>query len=643
MSLFRRLKTALFGQFSRWALLLIWLGATSVGVYFEFFDHLHYLDKTEQNALTERFGAYSAYFGDLRPWAKNQIVLVPMSDETFNPANPIAVEGPPTSRADHAKVIRELTRAGARAIVFDILFDAAKPEDAEFARAARESGRVAWGALYETYSDETPRLVRPSATLNSAKTRVGHINQNLKNGRVDTMRAFETLPDGSRMPSLSLQGAAIATGTRDFSALPLDGEGEYRITFWKDETTDKGHGFFASFPYEDVLDGVADDPFYGPKFKDKIVIIGDVTTIGNDFRNTPTAEQMAGMEIQAHAMATVLAAVQKGMRPISGAPPWLQTLFIALSAGAACWMVARLRWSASAPALLGCLFVLGAFNVVVFVLCALDVHIISSVLALSLAALMTFAHRALTEEREKDRVKSHWQRHVDPRVAEFILHHPDKLAMGEEREATVLFADIRGFTRLCSVLEPQQTLALLNAYLQTMTEVIQRHGGTLDKYVGDAVMAVFGLPMTCDDHALRAVRAALEMQDEFLRLRARWQTAEWNERALPDFDIGIGINTGPMLCGELGVTTGAHQRADFTVIGDAVNVAAHIEAQTKEFQTRLLIGETTFLRCQHQLRATGPLAATIKHGRTVMVYNDVQLEAFQKQPARAEVAELARI
>ncbi len=595
-----------------------------------YLDTQPYLVQAEQVALAERFSAYSRYFGDVRPWAKEQIVLVPMSDETFNPDGG-GVAGPPVSRLNHAQVIRDLTRAGARAIVFDILFDAAKPEDAEFARAARESGRVVWGALYETYKEQTPRLIGANASLKSANARVGHINQNLKQGRVDTMRAFETLTDGSRLPSLSLQGATIATGARDFSALPLDSNDEFRITFWTDKESkskkikDENRGFFTSVPYEDVLPGVADDPFYRPLFKDKIVIIGDVTTIGNDFRNTPIAEQMPGMEIQAHAMATVLAAIEKGVKPVSRAPFWLNALFIVVSAGVACWMVARLRWSRIAPALLASLLVLGALNVALFVWSALDVHLVAPILSLALASLMTFANRALTEEREKDRVKSYWQRHVDPQIAEWILRHPDQLAMNEEREATVLFADIRGFTRLSNVLPPRETLALLNAYLQTMTAVIQRNGGTLDKYVGDAVMAVFGLPMPCDDHALRAVRAAMEMQVEFAQLRARWQDESWHERVLPDFDIGIGINTGPMLCGELGVTTGEHQRADFTVIGDAVNVAAHIESQTKEFKTRLLIGETTFERCQTEIRAQGPLTATIKHGRTVLVYDDVQL------------------
>ena len=630
MLFLRRFQSALSRQTARFALVFIWLSAVAVGLYLDNFDTQHYLVKAEQAALAERFGAYSLYFGDVRPWAKRQIVLVPMSDETFNPDNPDGIEGPPASRIDHARVIRDLTRAGARAIVFDILFDAAKPDqDVQLARAARDSGRVAWGALYETYGnkdeDLKPRLIGPSATLKSARARVGHINQNLKQGRVDTMRAFERLPQGQLLPSLSLQGAAIAAGARDFSALPLDSNGEFRITFWKDEDSADGHNFFESVPYEDVLPGVADDPFYRQIFKDKIVIIGDTTTINNDFRNTPTAEQMPGMEIQAHAMATVLAAIEKGMRPISKAPTWLNAFFILLSAGVACGIVARLRWSRIAPALLASLFVLGALNVALFVLSALDVHLIAPILAMALASLMTFANRALTEEREKDRVKSYWQRHVDPQVAEFILRNPDQLAMGEEREATVLFADIRGFTRLSNALLPRETLALLNAYLQTMTEVIKRNGGTLDKYVGDAVMAVFGLPMPCDDHAQRAVRAALEMQTEFAKLRARWQDESWHARGLPDFDIGIGVNTGPMLCGELGVTTGNHQRADFTVIGDAVNVAAHIESQTKEFKTRLLLGETTFARCQNEIVACGPLSATIKHGRTIAVYDDVRL------------------
>ncbi len=639
MPIIRRIQTALSQQTTRFTLLFIWGAATALGLYL---DSQPYLVKAEQVALAERFSAYSLYFGDVRPWAKKQIVLVPMSDETFNPQGG-GIAGPPASRLNHARMVRDLTRAGARAIVFDLLFDAAKPQDPQFARAVRESGKVAWGALYESYDNQTPpRLIGPSATLKSANARVGHINQNLTQGRVDTMCSFEKLPDGSLLPSLSLQGAAIATGMRDFSALPSDINDEFRITFWKDGQSVDNHGFFPSVPYEDVLQGVADDPFYRPFFKNKIVIIGDVTTVGNDFRNTPIAEQMSGMEIQAHAIATVLAAIEKGMRPVSHVPFWLNAFFIALGAGAACWIVARLRWSRIAPALVASLLVFGTLNVAFFVMNALDVHLVTPILTLVLAALMTFANRALTEEREKDRVKSYWQRHVDPQVAEWILRHPDQLAMGEEREATVLFADIRGFTRLFDVLTPNETLALLNAYLQTMTEVVKRNGGTLDKYVGDAVMGVFGLPMPCDDHALRAVRAALEMQDEFALLRERWQDENWRARGLPDFDIGIGVNTGLMLCGELGVTTGDQQRADFTVIGDAVNVAAHIENQTKQFKTRLLIGETTFERCQNQVRACGPLTATIKYGRKILIYDDIQLSAQARERDSVEKL-LARV
>ena len=606
------------------ALFFIWCAALALGLYL---DAQPYLVKAEQVALSKRFERYSIYYGDVRPWAKNQIVLVPMSDETFSLQGG-KVQGPPASRLDQARVVRELTRAGARAIVFDILFDAGKPEqDPQFARAVRESGRVAWGAIYQTYKDETPpQLIGPSATLDKAGARVGHINQNLKSDRVDTMLAFETLPDGTKIPSLSLQGVALAADTRDFSALPLDSNGEFRITFWDDEKTAKGLGFFVSVPYEDVLEGVADDPVYGPIFKDKIVIIGDETTMGNDFRNTPTAEQMPGMEIQAHAMATVLAALEKGVNPIVKAPQWINVLFIALGAALACFIVARLRWSRIAPALLATLLLVGALNVMLFVMLSLDVHLVAPVIAIALASLMTFANRALTEEREKDQVTAHWQRHVDPQVAKFILRYPDQLAMGEEREATVLFADIRGFTRISNALPPRETLRLLNEYLQAMTEVIKANGGTLDKYVGDAVMAVFGLPMPYEDHAVRAVRAALEMQVAFAALRARWQDEQWIENGLPDFDIGIGVNTGLMLCGELGATSGANQRADFTVIGDAVNVAAHIEAQTKEFKTRLLIGEATYLQARNSVGACGPLVATIKHGRTVAVYDDVRLE-----------------
>lgn len=606
-------------------LVLIWLSVSGLCVYL---DGQPLLRSAESVALRERFQTYSDYYGDLRAWAKRQIVLVPMSEETFDPDG-AALPGPPVPRRMQAKLVRELSRAGARAIVFDMVFDAPKSEDAEFARAARESKRVVWGGLYENPS--APRFTGPNWQLRRSGARIGHMKVDMTRPVVDTMRAFEAPRIKGRatvpVPALSLQAAALRAGTRDFSRLPLDDSGEFRISFWTDANSSNGLDFFPSVPYEDVLQGAVDDPFYRKQnfFRDKIVIIGDVTTLGNDFRNTPTAEQMSGMEIQAHATATVLAALQKGARPVHDAPSWLNVLLIALGAALSCRIAAAWRWGPTVTALLMLLLVFAAFNVGVFAVFALNVHGVAPVLAVAVAALVTFAERAMTEEREKNRVKDHWQRHVDPEVARFILKYPDRLAMGETREATVLFADVRGFTRLSNVLPPHETLALLNDYLSAMTEVVKKHGGTLDKYVGDAVMAVFGLPMPYDDHAVRAVRAALEMQSAFAALRTRWQNEAWHERGLPDFDIGIGINTGGMLCGELGATTGAYQRADFTVIGDAVNVAAHIESLTKEFQTRLLVGEATFAAVRDCVDARGPLCATIKHGRTISVYGDVRL------------------
>ncbi len=626
MSFLRRLFSR-FQPFRRQFLLaLIWLGTTTLCVYL---DNGPQLRSAEQITLGERFEAYSDYYGGLRSWAKQQVVLVPMSDETFDPQGG-NVAGPPVSRDKHARVVRDLVRAGAKAVVFDMVFDTAKSkeEDGQFFNAVRDSQRVVWGCLYENSDSDAPHLVVPHSQFNKAGARVGHINQSMEKARVDTMRAFEAPgEDGKPIPSLSLQGAGVSAKTSDYSKFPLDENGEFRVTFWTDENTVGGHDFFPSVPYEDVLEGIENDPFLneGNFFRDKIVIIGDVTTLGNDFRNTPTAEQMAGMEIQAHATVTILAALQKGARPIRDAPGWLNILVIAVCGGLACRVVGTWRWGPTVPGLVAVLGVFGALNVWLFSAQSLNVHVAAPVLAVALASLFTFAERAMLEEREKNRVTGHWQRHVDPEVARFILKYPDQLAMGELRDATVLFADIRGFTRLSNELPPSETLVLLNEYLGTMTGVIKRHGGTLDKYVGDAVMAVFGLPMPYPDHALRAVQAATEMQSAFAELRARWQNDVWRERGLPDFDIGIGINSGAMLCGELGGGEGAHRRFDFTVIGDTVNVAAHIESLTKEFKTHLLIGEATFEATREWVDANGPLQAQIKHGRIIRVFDQVRL------------------
>jgi adenylate cyclase len=210
----------------------------------------------------------------------------------------------------------------------------------------------------------------------------------------------------------------------------------------------------------------------------------------------------------------------------------------------------------------------------------------------SLALLLTFigitVYRFLFEERQRQYTRRAFQQYVSPEVVERIMQDPQALQFGGElRNLTVLFSDIRDFTTFTEKNDPHLVVQMLREYLTEMTRIVIEEGGTLDKYIGDAVMAEFGAPIAYSDHALRGCRAALRMASEVERLTAKW-LAEGKE----PFRIGLGVNTGTMVVGNLG----SEQLFDYTVIGDEVNLGARLESLNKDYQTdkHIIISDGTY-------------------------------------------------
>ncbi|NYT02516.1 MAG: adenylate/guanylate cyclase domain-containing protein, partial [Methanosarcinales archaeon] len=193
--------------------------------------------------------------------------------------------------------------------------------------------------------------------------------------------------------------------------------------------------------------------------------------------------------------------------------------------------------------------------------------------------------RLLNVERERKRIKSTFQSFVAPEVVNEMLRHPEKLRLGgEKRDLTVIFSDIRGFTTLAETMDPEDLVNLLHTYLTPMTDIVFRHGGTVDKYIGDAVMAIYGAPLDLPQHADHACLTSLDMVASLREL-----CQEWTARGWPSIQIGIGINSGPMTVGNLG----SERLFDYTVIGDHVNLAARLEGLNKYYGTTILISEYT--------------------------------------------------
>jgi adenylate cyclase len=195
-------------------------------------------------------------------------------------------------------------------------------------------------------------------------------------------------------------------------------------------------------------------------------------------------------------------------------------------------------------------------------------------------------YRFMTEEKKKRELKEAFSHYVAPSLVNHILQDPAKLVLGgEERRLTVLFSDIRGFTTISESLSPQALVKLMNDYLTPMTDVVLAQDGTIDKYMGDAIMAFWGAPIWQEDHPVRACRAALQMLEKLAELQKAWE-----QQGIPRLDIGVGISTGKLTVGNMGSTT----RFDYTVMGDSVNLGSRLEGLNKEYGTHIIVPKYTY-------------------------------------------------
>jgi adenylate cyclase len=224
-----------------------------------------------------------------------------------------------------------------------------------------------------------------------------------------------------------------------------------------------------------------------------------------------------------------------------------------------------------------------------------------------LAASFNHMSEGLTE---RDQVRDLLGKVVSPAVAAELLRKDVTLG-GEEREVTVLFSDVRSFTSMCEALAPQEVLGILNRYFTRMSAIVEAHGGVVDKYVGDAIMALFGAPLANPDDADRAMKTALEMCEALDELNSEWQV-----RGRPPINVGIGINTDVVIAGNMGSQT----RLNYTVIGDGVNLASRLEGLTKtqEYGARIIISSTTLAKAKgrYQTRRLGEVAVKGKQKPT---------------------------
>ena len=553
---------------------------------------LHALAPLE-NRLSDRMVRQQAQ--SLLPDA--DIVIVDIDDTSLARMQETAGSWP-WPRSVHGDLVRGIARQKPKAIVFDILFselDQYRPEsDLEFNRSLqgldnvyfpmvrRDAAMDAQGApaaqiaqmlglLRTDHADEAARLaVLPPLVIDPAHWRVGTINF-LGDGD-GVGRRYQLYDDayGWLIPSLPARVA------QDLGyAVPQQPD---MILAWRGRTGSFKHISYADL-YEDFDRQHPQRP--ADELKDKIVIIGTAATGLHDRRVTPMDSLYPGMEI----LATAIDNLKNGRamhRAGGGFALGSAVLLLALLSLAFLRGMHALKAGLSLLAVTLVLLLASYFAVAQLLLLP-----VLSPLLLAWAGYFAFAlHEYLRERREREQTVREFSRFVNPHVVRELVAHGGLSRAGESRQITILFSDIRGFTTLSEKRTPQQVVELLNRYFTLQVEVVFRHGGSLDKFIGDAIMAFWGAPLDDPEHARHAVEAALEMGEVLQRFRKELGEAD------ADFDVGIGIHTGPAVVGLIG----SEQRREYTAIGDTVNLGSRIEGLTKGV-SRILVSRETMEAC----------------------------------------------
>ncbi len=542
----------------------------------------------------------------------------------------------PWPRATWGRIVDRLTDEGAKVVVFDVFFSEQEntASDEVFERAIRRNGRVilpmvfdlsgayaesgftdkqvdflipaAYTVMRNTEQDAVPAAAMVLPTLerfSSAAGSLAHINMvpDLDGTLRWEMLAIRYHDDC--YPPIGLQAARLYRGL-PYEKMVLDFAGSVSLGDTVIATDRSArmlinyrgpNNTFPSYSLADLLDGTLP----AGAFKDKIVLIG-ATAIGiYDLRVTPFSTNMAGIEKHANVVDNTLRGdFLRRAADIDIPLIFLFTLLLGV-------LLPRLGAKAGAALFLA---LLGVFTGVVYYLFAARgvwsgwVYPAS---ALFFGYTSQTAYRFFTEERRARDIRRMFSSYVSKRIVDELIRDPRKMKLGGDRkELTVLFSDIRGFTTFSEKHEPEEVVSQLNEYLGAMTLVVFEHEGTLDKFVGDAVMAFWGAPLDQPDHAVRAVRCAQAMIVRLKELQKKWE-AEGKHV----IDIGVGINTGEMIVGNMGAEG---KKMDFTVIGDNVNLAARLEGLTRQYNSHIIISQYTREKIGDSVAAAELASVTVK-------------------------------
>lgn len=518
----------------------------------------------------------------------------------------------PWPRDYHAKTVDLLKSYGAKAVGFDVVFNklSREPEkDKIFAESIRKANNVVLasmliGGVYSKVTSSSNSVTEaisfaapdPYEEMLNGNISYGLVNfgrdldKSIRTAQLlhplnDLMPTTQTVNE-DKEPSLTLQVLKKFNPQMGQSVQEKYGDSPFLINFAGPAHT------YKTISYSNVLNGIFlenDAKDYGEVFKDKIVLIGSTAEILHDTFSTPFTqnyiEQMPGVEIHAAVLDTVMNGLE--YKKASATTNTLMVILLGLVGTLTFTFVNPFVGIISALVLtIGYI----SINMFLFMQQRLWLDLVAPVGVLLIVFAGIYSYRFFIEEREKRRVRGVFKRYMSPALVEEALKDPTKvpsLDICAKKFVTVLFSDIAGFTTMSEKFPPEEVKRILDEYLSAMTEIVFANNGVLDKYIGDAVMAIYGNVNSTDnaDDAFRCVKTAIEMQEKMKELRQKW-VAEGSVA----MQIRIGIHSGEALVGNFG----SPLKMDYTVIGDTVNTASRLEGLNKQFNSSIMISQSTY-------------------------------------------------
>ncbi len=547
-----------------------------------------------QNSFLEAFEAktYDLRFKDLRgPLQPSpNIGIIAIDDKS------IAELGRyPWSRDHYARLLDRLAAVKVKAVIFDAFFPERESveHDRLFAAATKRAGNVVLGVAFDfDKNGQVTTITRSLPEIEHGAIGVGHINQLPDDDGVIRRIPLLLEKDGKQIPSLGLMGAMLVLGEKEFvpgnfdialgkHRIPVDSE--YRM--WLNYVG--GPGIYPRYSFSDVANG----RIPAEVLKGKILFLG-ATALGiYDMRVTPFNGNTPGVELHATVADNIIS--ERYIRQ-GGVEALIDMTFIVVMGALAFFLTTRLRLYGAIPATAVLLsgyiwFTYYMFNAGQWI------NMIYPIMSAVVAVLVGGGFRYLVLERSAREMRSMFSSYLSPKLVARLEKDPEAAKIGgDNKEVTVLFTDIKSFTTFSEAHPPQEVVSRLNEYLGEMVQVIEHHDGTIDKFIGDGIMAYWGAPLAQPDHAKLAIDCIKAINERMKELHAKWLAG-----GVEPFTIRGGIQSGEVVAGNVGL---AGKKMEYTVIGDTVNQAARLEGTAKYYGVTYLVGEETYQRTREICR-----------------------------------------